>query len=226
MILDNIGDKGQIKRRVYQRRLPENPNQDYYYIIRETAPAESVLIEYGFIDNPNDLNKLQNNLTDYAEGVVKALAEYLNVPYKLPGMNNVPNGNGQYYTVTKGDTLWAIANKYGLTVDELKALNNLNSNIISVGQQLLINPNSMNQDEIYTVQKGDSLWGIARKYGISVDELIQYNNLSSLTLQIGQQLLIPNGNSNGNSNTYYTVQSGDRVFMGNNEYNIKNIDEF
>lgn len=105
MILDNIGEAGQIKRKVYQRRLPENPNLDYYYIIRETNPRESILIEYGFIDNANDLRKLQNNLEDYAEGVVKAIANYINVPYTKPGVDNGEVEEG-YYTVQKGDTIF------------------------------------------------------------------------------------------------------------------------
>ena len=49
--LQNIGEVGQLKRKVYQRRLPENPNLDYYYILRESGQnTEPILIEYGFID--------------------------------------------------------------------------------------------------------------------------------------------------------------------------------
>ena len=81
LILENIGEKGQIKRKIYQRRLPENPNQDYYYILRETNTDEPVLVEYGFIDNTNDSKKLKSNLLDYVEGVVKALAEYIGYNY-------------------------------------------------------------------------------------------------------------------------------------------------
>ena len=51
MILNEIGNKGQIQRKVYQRRLPEDPSKDYYYIMRQTPNTEAVLIEYGFIDN-------------------------------------------------------------------------------------------------------------------------------------------------------------------------------
>ena len=136
MVLNNIGSAGQIMRKVYQRRLPENPNKDYYYIIRETDPNESILIEYGFIDNPNDLLKLQNNLNDYAEGVVKAIADYTGTSYSPPGsIPSVPLGT---YTVVKGDTLYSIAGRYGISVNELKALNNLSNNIISIGQQLKV----------------------------------------------------------------------------------------
>lgn len=212
MVLNNIGDKGQIKRKVYQRRLPENPNLDYYYIIRETSPDESILVEYGFIDNNNDLKKLENNLEDYAEGVVKAIADYTNTKYTLPNTAN-------YYTVVKGDSLWSIAQKYNISVSDLKSLNNLTSNNIYIGQRLLIsnniNPSTGNS---YIVQKGDSLWSIAQKYGINPTELIKYNNLDNLTIYIGQELKIP---SSINTNNYvqYTVNKGDTLWGIAKKYN-------
>ena len=218
-ILDNIGDAGQIKRRVYQRRLPEDPNRDYYYIIRETNPRESVLIEYGFIDNNNDLKKLQSNLLNYAEGVVKAVADYTNTPYFNPGQN-LPNEDEQQeqgiYIVQKGDTLWSIARKAGLTVDELKEINNLTSNMLSIGQQLKLKKedNIPSTDNIYIVQKGDSLWAIARKLGINVNDLINYNNLNSTTISIGQELKIPQ-----TIQTTYTVQKGDTLYSIARRYN-------
>ena len=78
--MSNIENKGQIKRKSYQRRLPENPNLDYYYILRETNSNEPVLIEYGFIDNKKDADKLKNNIESYAEAVVKSITEYLGYP--------------------------------------------------------------------------------------------------------------------------------------------------
>lgn len=204
MILNNIGDAGQIKRKIYQRRLPENPNKDYYYIIRETSPRESVLIEYGFIDNQNDVRKLQNDLDKYAEGVVKAIANYTNTPYTVPGTSQV---SSDYYTVVRGDSLWSIANKFGISVNELKQLNNLNSNLITIGQKLRIPSQENTTTDTYIVQKGDSLWSISRKFGISVNDLVNYNNLSSLTLQIGQQLQIPPTNQ-----LIYTVKKGDTLW--------------
>ena len=69
-ILDNIGNLGQTKRRVYQRRLPSNSTKDYYYIMRDTGNTEPVIVEYGFIDNKNDSVKLNKNIEDYVEGVV------------------------------------------------------------------------------------------------------------------------------------------------------------
>ena len=186
MALDNIGDAGQIERKVYQRRLPENPNKDYYFIIRDTGNLESLLVEYGFIDNANDAYKLQNNLTDYVEGVVKAIADYVQVPYTKDSTTQE-----NYYTVRRGDTLYSIANKFGTTVDTIKRLNNLTSNTLIIGQTLLISEETLPEVSTYIVEKGDTLYGIANKFGTTVDIIKRLNNLTVNTLLPGQQILVP-----------------------------------
>ena len=98
--------------------------------------SEPLLIEYGFIDNMNDANKLRNNLNDYAEAVVKAVTEYAGYTYTLPG--EIPNQNPEIYIVKRGDTLYSIARDNNITVSELKQLNNLSNNTIYIGQQLLL----------------------------------------------------------------------------------------
>lgn len=217
LTLNNIEKRGQIKRKVYQRRLPENPNKDYYYILRETDSVEPLLIEYGFIDNTRDAQKLKNNLTDYVEGVVEALAEYLNYPYSPPG-----EIAQDYYIVQKGDTLYSLSKRFNISIEELKRINQLKDNILSIGQVLYLEEQSNKEEPIetentiYTVVKGDSLWKIAKENKTTVKELIEKNNLQDLTLQIGQKLLVPKQNEII-QNTYI-VQKGDTIFMRNNEY--------
>ena len=221
-VLDRIGEAGQIKRKIYQRRLPENPNKDYYYILRETGKLEPILIEYGFIDNENDSTKLKNNLTKYAEAVVKAVSEYAGYNYALPGEK--PNQNNEIYIVQKGDTLYSIALENNITVSELKQLNNLINNTIYVGQQLYLKKQSEeeipNDNNVYIVQKGDTLYSISRKLNIPIDTLKSLNNLNSNEIYIGQQLILEEPEIPVEYDLY-TVKKGDSLWSISQMYNIK-----
>lgn len=119
------------------------------------------------------------------------------------------------YTVKKGDSLYSIATKYNTTVDELKRINNLTSNTLSIGQVLKLPSDKVSDVEkeentiSYTVQKGDSLYSIARKYSTTIDKIKDLNNLTTNLLSIGQVLLIP---TDTNLETTYTVQKGDSLY--------------
>ncbi|MDL2289407.1 LysM peptidoglycan-binding domain-containing protein [Clostridia bacterium OttesenSCG-928-F22] len=128
------------------------------------------------VDTIKQLNGLSSN------------ALYIGQQLLIPASGN---GNTITYTVRAGDSLYSIAQRYGITVDAIKQLNGLSSNNLYIGQQLLI-PTSGNGNTItYTVRAGDSLYSIAQRYGITVDAIKQLNGLSSNNLYIGQQLLIP-----------------------------------
>lgn len=215
-ILDEIGARGGIKRKIYQRSLPENPNKDYYYIMRDTPNATTLLIEYGFIDNYKDQVKLQNNLLDYAEGVVKAVSEYIGIPYSQPNSEEI----GDVYIVKAGDTLYSIARKFNTTVNELVNLNNLNSTILSIGQEVKLPSKEEQTDyDTYIVMNGDSLYSIANKYNISVSDLIDFNALPSTILTVGEVIRIPKNSVNGKENVY-TVKPGDTLYRIANTYNV------
>ncbi len=93
------------------------------------------------------------------------------------------------YTVKKGDSLYTIANRYNTSVDNIKSLNNLVTNNLSIGQVLKI-PNISNTTQTYIVKKGDNLYSIARKFNVSVDSIKRKNNLKTNVLSIGQSLII------------------------------------
>lgn len=212
IISKNFTEAGQNVRKYYQRRLPSNPNQDYYYILRNTPNNESIIVEYGFADSTgDDVNQLKNNWEGLAEAVVKSLAEYIGVPYTPVSMENT-------YIVKSGDTLWSIARNNGLTVDELKRINNLTSNSLSIGQVLKLKEISTTPTtpsmvgENYIVKSGDTLYGIANRFGLTVDELKRLNNLTSNTLSIGQVLKLSKDVAENGNSEYYTVKSGDSLY--------------
>ena len=203
---------GQNVRKYYQRRLPSNPAKDYYYIMRDTPNNETVIVEYGFADSTgDDVSQIKNNWEDLAEAVTKAIVEYAGGTYIAPSSSN-------YYTVKSGDSLWSISKKFGITVDELKQANNLTSNLLSIGQNLLI-PTKESEDTTneYIVQKGDTLYGIANKFNTTVDNLKSINNLTTDSLSIGQVLKLPS--SSTISTDTYTVKSGDSLYAIAKKYN-------
>ena len=212
-IADSLADNGYVVDKYYQLRLPSDTSKDYYYITRNTSPAETIIIEYGDIAN----------IPLLGDSVGSAIYSYIN--------------RSNIYIVKSGDSLYSIARKYNTTVDEIKRLNNLSSNVLSIGQVLKIPSSSESNNtgsgtgttNTYVVKSGDSLYSIARKYNTTVDELKRLNNLSSNVLNIGQVLKIPSsessntGSNTGVSNTY-VVKSGDSLYSIARKYNTT-VDE-
>lgn len=142
-----------------------------------------------------------------------------------------------YYTVLKGDTLYSISRKFNTTVDSLKKLNNLNSNLLSVGEQIKVPSsfdNNYSDDLIYVVKEGDTLYSISKRYDVSVDSIKKLNNLINNNLYVGQKLLINNTYSNnittgsscfgeGYSEIKYlthTVKKGDNLYDLSKKYGV------
>lgn len=150
LILDKLEDQGQIIRKAYQRRLPSNTSKDYYFMQRNTGDVQSLTVEYGFLDNAKDAEKLKNNWPKYVDAVVEAVVEYIGL---TPSQNT--------YTVQNGDSLWGIAKKFNVSVEDLKLANNLTSNLLRVGQVLKIpveeKPETGNYT-VYMVKSGDTIF--------------------------------------------------------------------
>lgn len=141
-----------------------------------------------------------NNITSNS----LTIGQTLRIPTSI---DEVPNEN--VYIVKAGDSLYKIAGMYGMTVNELKALNNLTSNNLSIGQRLKVVESAPEVTRnTYVVVPGDSLYSIAKRFGINVEALKQANNKTSNLLSIGEVLMIP---MNPN-NRVYVVKAGDTLY--------------
>jgi LysM repeat protein len=164
-------------------------------MLRDTSPLESIIVEYGFLDNTNDAIRLKNNYSKYAADVVEAILDYKGINYS------------NEYVVKSGDTLYSIAKKYNTTVKKLMDINNLTSSILKINQVLKLN------DDYYTVKAKDTLYSIAKKYNTTVNKLKDINNLSTDILSIGQKLKIPD-------KVIHKVSSGETLYSIAKLYNV------
>ncbi|WP_407372010.1 LysM peptidoglycan-binding domain-containing protein [Carnobacterium sp.] len=155
------------------------------------------------------------------------------------------NTSSTSYKVKSGDTLTAIASKYGVSVSNLKSWNSLKSDMIYVNQTLSIKggstsggtttpaPSTGNTSSTsYTVKSGDTLTGISSKYGLTVSNLKSWNNLKSDTIYVNQALTIKGGSTSGGgtttpapstgntSSTSYKVKSGDTLTAIASKYGV------
>ena len=115
------------------------------------------------------------------------------------GPGNAVGGSSTTHRVRSGDTLGAIARKYGTTVASIRKLNNLKSDNLKIGQVLTVggsagkaSQNIALKGRVHTVREGESLYSIAKKYpGVTAEQIKKSNNLSGTTLKPGQKLSIP-----------------------------------
>ena len=262
-IKDNLENNNIKVNKYYQRRSEQDTSKDFNPIQSSTGSIETIIVDYGNVNDQIEANNLKNNYKTYAESIIKSLANYQGIPYFLEGeedvyivkkgdnlysiaakynttvneikkLNNLssnllsigqklniptikPTNEGQTYIVQSGDNLYSIANKFNTTVENLKKINNLTSNSLSIGQILKLDIPTT-EENIYVVKKGDSLYSIASKYDTTVNELKQLNNLSSNLLSVGQKIKLPNKKIL--SGNIYVVKKGDSLYSIANKYNL------
>ena len=106
----------------------------------------------------------------------------------------VPANPVSTYTVQRGETLFSIANRYGLTVNELRDLNGISGNSIHSGQKLRVksggSPAPVQEVRYHTVKAGETLFSIANRYGVTVEDLKAWNNMKSNNLMAGKKIIV------------------------------------
>ena len=217
-----------------------------------TPQIAAANLKYGvygsYATDPNYANSLDRMISDYeltrydvytGTSSTNQNQQNSNAANSNQHESQISAGNGNQipdtYTVKAGDSLWGISQTYGTTVNNLKQINNLSSNVIYVGQVLKLKQQSNSTSnqapqstaDTYTVQSGDTLWGIANTHDTTVNNLKQINDLTSDTIYVGQVLKLKqqsttqpesSQSSQSNSSDFYTVKAGDslwKIAMGN-----------
>jgi len=225
-----LGELGQLGK-LHSKRVEQAG-----FAVLKSPDMPSILIETGFITNPDEERKLltaqyQNKI---ANAIYAALSQYFDqTPYYSVASYSSPSIGGssknsytspakpRFHKVVRGDTLSEIAEKYGTSVRQLKKINKLRSNTAMLGQRLKLPDgarpaHSNSRPSVYTVRRGDSLSKISAKYNLTIRAIKSFNNLKSNTLVPGQKLKLSSSASDGKSNVaskavLHKVRRGDTL---------------
>lgn len=200
--------------------IPEN-NEDNNGEIYYVTEADFYTVEQGetlldvakrynvSLTKLKEVNSLETTLVDAGQKLRIGNFDAIEAPDKNTapsGTSNLESSNaivneteslyGNYYIVKNGNTLFSLARQFNLSVDELKKLNNLNSNLITIGQKLRVRDSGSVQQEsnhnnvpsMYVVKSGDNLYRIALNNNTTVEAIKNLNGLTSNLITVGQKL--------------------------------------
>jgi LysM repeat protein len=150
------------------------------------------------------------------------VGQIIKVPY-VSSPKKVSNNTSNKHIVAEKETLYSVARLYGLSVDDLRQMNKLTSDALSIGQELIVKrgnipttpeqppvvksntTSSISLKGVHTVASKETLFSISRQYNVSVDQLKKWNNLSSNELSLGQTLFVVAPENQGMKTTSTTI---------------------
>lgn len=179
-------------------RLRRDKVQQASLEVLKSPDIPSMLIETGYLTNPDEARRL--NTSAFQQKLARGIAQgVMNYFYEAPPEGSLvawQKVNGivpmpGIYTVKRGDSLSVIAQRYNVSLAELKSLNSLSSNTIHVAQELTIPGIGAGEPEEHTVRRGETLSEIAQQYQVSLGSLRQVNSITNDRIIVGQILKIP-----------------------------------
>lgn len=126
------------------------------------------------------------------------------------------------HKVSQGETLYNISKKYEVSIPDILAWNNLSSNELSLGQELIISPpkSSSVHLKIHIVAAGETLYSIAKKYNVTVEDIKKWNKLENESLSLGQELVVDTVANKPQSKTIHKVQAGETLYSIAKDYEM------
>ena len=186
-ILDSLNKVTRLRRREVQQAS---------FQVLNSPDIPSILIETGYLTNPEEARKL--NSASFQKSIAQAIAQGItNYFFELSPQGTLvawQKDNGlspMTYIVENGDSLSAIASRHATSVDSIMSLNELSSDVLQIGQQLQLNREYKIVISEHTIRRGETLSEIAARYSISLENLRAANNLSNDKILVGQILKIP-----------------------------------
>ena len=199
-----------------------NPKKAETHVVARGETLASIAEQYGVtIAQLREWNDLKN------DRIMAGQRLTVDGSKKKKTDNGNNNDKPKTHTVKSGETLSKIAEKYGVTISQLREWNNLKDDNIRVGDKLSISgkatssASSSNSDnkQTYTVRRGDTLDKIAHSFGVTVDEIKEWNNIKGNNINAGQKLTIYSDKSTGKNSSSkdtpkkktHTVKSGETL---------------
>lgn len=178
-------------------------NQVYTVVAGDTL-SEIALQFHVKVKQIQQANGLSSDFLQVGQNLEIPSVDKTEKTLKKQSLNETNKKQNQVYTVKSGDNLSLIAEKYGVTIQQIQKVNGLTTDRIYVGQQLKItgekiptvkkmtlkNPSEKVAYATYTVAPGDSIWSIGKQFNLSIEKIKSYNQLSSNAVIIGQKLII------------------------------------
>ncbi len=236
----------------YDLELEEIENNPYFTTVNVSSPIDLAQAARMAEIDPKELRNLNAGYNKWITDPtgphqllvpVADAAQFTLSLDKLPKITPIQIAGD--YKVKSGDTLGAIAKRFGTSVAAIQSANKLKSTQLKIGQSLSIpgqaplnspyaiqaeqeiaQRNQKNTGTFYTIQSGDSFWTIAKKHGTSVSNLLKWNDMSAKShLKPGQKLLVMNTTAAQKDNKItYQIKGGDTLYKIANKFDVSKKD--
>lgn len=225
---------GQVQTNAQDFVRPEPGDETYlpnYSLVEQYFPSVNAAVEYANANFNIDIHAdFYVTMDENGAYVYYELLEDAEEPEEpAPDPEEPEEGT---YVVQSGDSLYSIANAFDASVQDIIDWNDLESDFLQVGQVLIVvdpgngeDPEEPEpdpeepEDIIYVVQSGDYLYGIANQFGISVQDIIDWNDLETNSLFVGQELIVIDADNGSEEpdpgdpeDIIYVVEAGDYLY--------------